>query len=110
MLFRSAEGEAGRIAAKVRLRLEAEGLDADALRRRVAEEPGDLDARWGLATALAGAEDHEGALGELLEIVRRNRRYRDDGARKEMLRIFEVVGARSAIADRWRDRLAKALY
>ena len=46
----------------------------------------------------------------LLELVKRDRTYRDDGARKAMLGIFEVVGTRSELADSWRKKLAMELY
>ena len=36
--------------------------------------------------------------------------FRDDGARKEMVRIFDAIGARSPTSDRWRSRLATILY
>lgn len=110
LLPEGADGEAGRIAGRVRSRLDAQGLDRVALEARIAANPGDLEARWDLARALAAVEDYEGALAHLLEIVKRSRKFRDDAARKEMLRLFEVVGARSPLADRWRDQLAHALF
>ena len=33
-----------------------------------------------------------------------------DEARKAMLEVFETVGARSELADRYRERMARALY
>ncbi len=95
---------------KLALKLEAAGADTAALAAAVAADPADLDARWALAHALAATGDFDGALGHLLAIVQRDRKYRDDGGRKAMLRLFEVVGPRTPVADRWRDRLAMTLY
>lgn len=95
---------------RLALKLDAGGVDEANLAAAVARDPEDLDARWELAHALAAHERHEEALGHLLEIVRRNRKYRDDGARKAMLGIFDVVGPRSELADAWRSRLAEELY
>ncbi|MCB9686697.1 MAG: tetratricopeptide repeat protein [Alphaproteobacteria bacterium] len=92
------------------LTLDAGGVDEAQLAATLAERPDDLDARWELAHALATHERHDEALGHLLEIVRRDRKYRDDGARKAMLGIFDVIGARSELADTWRSRLAEELY
>lgn len=95
--------------ARLAFRLEA-ARPIDCLAGIVDANPDDLDARWELAHALAGREDWEGALEHLLVLVRRNRRYRDDGARKAMLAIFDVVGVRSPMADTWRSALARVLY
>jgi len=56
------------------------------------------------------ATRYEDALGHLLEVVRRDRAFREDGARKLMIDIFEKVGARSPVVDAWREKLARVLY
>jgi putative thioredoxin len=94
----------------LQLSLEAGGADIDALQAAVAAQPDDPDARWQLAHALAARGDHDAALGHLLALVQRDRAYRDDGARKAMLAIFEAAGARSPVSEKWRQKLAMTLY
>ena len=90
------------------LSLEAAGVSETALRERLASDPEDLDARWDLAHRRASHEAYGEALEHLMHIVRRDRSYRDDGARKAMLGVFDVIG-RSAESDRWRDELMREL-
>ena len=70
----------------------------------------ELDQKWVRAHQLAADAKWEDALAILLEIVKADRKYRDDGARKAMLMIFDAVGVRSDIADRWRDKLSQTIY
>ncbi len=70
---------------------EAFGGEAAAL-AAAQREPGDLDARWALASAYAARGDFARALAEFLELVSRSRKYREDGARLAMLAIFEQLG------------------
>lgn len=56
------------------------------------------------------AEDYETALTHLLEIVRDDRRYRNDGARKAMLTVFDLLGDDHALTKTYRKQLTMALY
>jgi putative thioredoxin len=101
--------DAERLAAELRTRAAGNGDEAS-LRARVAAHPDDLDARLTLGRLLAAAGRYEDALGDLLEVVRRDPRFADDGARKAMLDVFEVLGARHPVTERYRGELAKALF
>lgn len=83
---------------------------AEELQQRIARDSGDLEARLALANVHAAKEDYPAALEELLEIVRRDRAFRDDIARKTMLQIFNVLGSRSDIVSEYRRRLSSAMY
>ncbi len=106
-----AELHSSRIAA---VRLHA-GAPADAdvgtLRREVEADPTDGEARVALARGLAGAGEYAAALEELLEVVRRfHRKGPGEEARAFMVQLFDVVGARSELADAYRTRLSRELY
>jgi putative thioredoxin len=101
--------DAERLAAELRTRADATG-DEPTLRAQVRTDPGDLDARLELGRVLAAKGRYEEALGELLEVVRRDPRHADDAARKAMLDVFEVLGPRHELAERFRAQLAQALY
>ena len=101
--------EAERLAAELRTRADAVGDEA-ALRARVTANPGDLDARLRLGRLLAARGQYVDALPELLEVVRRDPRFADDAARRAMLDVFEVLGPRDALTERYRGALAQALF
>jgi putative thioredoxin len=102
-------GEADRLIA--RLQLQAQGSqDEAALRRKLEAEPNNLDARFDLAQSLAAHENYEAALAEFLTILKTDRSFRDDGARKAMIQVFDVIGPDHPLTDKYRSELAKALF
>ncbi|MER3545450.1 MAG: thioredoxin [Chloroflexota bacterium] len=91
--------------------LEARDLEEEHISRlRLAGAPDNLEARWALATRLAAQRHYREALEHYLEIARRDRKYRDDGARKAMLAIFEILGPDSPLTKEYQARLANVLY
>ena len=101
--------EADRLIA--RLNLQAGGTANEAaLREKVKVEPNNIAARFELAQALAGAEKYEEALNEFLTIVKTDREFQDDGARKAIIQIFEVLGPDDPLTDKYRSELAKVLF
>ena len=101
--------EADRLIARLKLHGGAT-QDLTALRAKVDAEPKNLDARFELAQALAGAEKYQEALAELLVIVKTDRSFQDDGGRKAMVQIFEVLGSEDPLTDQYRSELAKVLF
>lgn len=82
-------------ALQARLKLAAAGAGADPaeLAARIDANPRDLDARLQLANSLALARDYRPALEQLLEIVRLDRKWQDEAARKVMLDLFTLLGS-----------------
>jgi putative thioredoxin len=79
--------------ARLKLATSGSGADPAALKNRIAADGNDLDARLQLANALALRQDYRAALEQLLEIVRRDRKWQDEAARKAMLDLFTLLGA-----------------
>lgn len=89
------------------------GADPKALAARVASDPTDLGARLELAQVLALREDYRPAFDQLLEIVQRDRSFRDDVGRKTMLTLFQMLATRpeaQELVREYRSTLARMLH
>jgi putative thioredoxin len=73
-----------------------------------AEHP--LDESFFLAVRQTLAEDYEAALTGFLEIVGRDRKYRNDGARKAMIMVFNLMGDSNPLTKQYRRKLTSTLY
>jgi putative thioredoxin len=84
--------------------------DVTALRSALARDPADAAARHALAAHHALAGDYATALTEWLELMRRNRRYGDDLARRSLLAAFDVLGEGHELVVSCRRKLASLLH
>ncbi|MSQ60667.1 MAG: thioredoxin [Betaproteobacteria bacterium] len=84
--------------------------DTESLRARVAANPADLESRFNLANQLVMKQEFEPALDHLLEIVQRDRNFRDDIGRKTMLSLFSLITDRGDLVRRYRQALAAAIH
>jgi putative thioredoxin len=76
---------------------------------RLAADPADSEARYGLAVHQVLAGEYEAALETLLALMRSDRGYGDDAARKGMVMIFDLLGEH-ALVQTYRGKLARLLY
>lgn len=102
--YRAAEAE---LALKERA---AAAGDAEQLNARVAANPADLGARFDLALVLDGRGAREAAIDQLLEIIRRDRKWNDDAARKHLLTLFDAMGPADPRTLAGRRRLSSILF
>jgi putative thioredoxin len=84
--------------------------DAESLRAKLAADPNDSQSRFDLAVALNAKGDRQGALDELLTIIRKDRAFNDDAARKELLQLFDAWGASDPATISGRQRLSSLLF
>jgi putative thioredoxin len=84
--------------------------DLGDLLRRVETDPADHQARFDLALALNAHGRREDAMNHLLEIVRRDRNWNDDGARKQLVQLFEAWGPTDEMTVAGRRRLSSILF
>ncbi|GAB1393440.1 thioredoxin [Rhodocyclaceae bacterium] len=78
-------------------------VDIEALRVQLATDANQHEARLQLANALAVQQDYRGALENLIEIVRRDRKWNDEAARKAMLNLFTLLAAQPQYDDLVRE-------
>lgn len=85
--------------------------DLAGLEARITEDPSDHQARFDLAVALgSSAARRQEAVDQLIEIVRRDREWNEDGARKQLLQFFEAWGHKDPATAYGRRRLSAVLF
>jgi putative thioredoxin len=83
---------------------------AEILERRILLDEGDLQARLELAELCIARRQFEGALAQLLEIVKRDRAFGDDIGRRKMLEVFEIAASEEALVGDYRAKLSLELF
>jgi putative thioredoxin len=84
--------------------------DIETLRAKLHADPNDAQSRFDLALALNAKGDRQGALEELLTIVRKNRAFNDDAARKQLLQLFDAWGPSDPATVTGRQKLSSLLF
>jgi putative thioredoxin len=80
------------------------------LEEKVAADPLNHQARFDLAVALNAKGKREDAVKHLIEVVKRDRKWNDDGARKQLVQFFEAWGATDPATVEGRKRLSSILF
>jgi putative thioredoxin len=101
------------IAAKAALDLAEQAADvgdSSELTQRIVANPDDYQARFDFATLLNAKNQREEAAAELLEIIKRDRAWEDDGARKQLLQFFDAWGPADPATIGARKKLSLLLF
>ncbi|MGX7705797.1 thioredoxin [Methylobacterium sp. Gmos1] len=84
--------------------------DLAGFQRRIEADPADYQARFDLALGLNAKGQQQEAVDQLIEIVRRDRTWNDDGARKQLLQLFEAWGPMDPMTIRGRRKLSTLMF
>ena len=101
------------IAAKAALDLAEQAAavgDSSELEQRIAANPEDHQARFDFAILLNAQNRREEAAAELLTIIKRDRAWNDDGARKQLLQFFDAWGPMDPATVSARKKLSTLLF
>jgi len=90
-------------------RKSAEGPGEKALTQTLAADPADHETRAALAALYAARKDYRAAMDELLEILRREKDWKDGEAKKRLLALFNLAED-PELASEYRKKLARAIY
>jgi putative thioredoxin len=100
---------AARAALEIAEQAKSVGPIAD-LERKVAADPLDHQARFDLAVALNSKGRRQEAVDQLIDIVKRDRKWNDDGARKQLVQFFDAWGPTDEATVEGRKRLSSVLF
>lgn len=84
--------------------------EADELLAALEKDENNHQARFDLAMALYGQGQNEAAIDALLELFKRNRKWNDEAARNQLLKIFEALGPTDPLTMDGRKRLSTMLF
>jgi putative thioredoxin len=100
------------VALKSQITIKQQSRDAPAeseLVERIKQNPADLEARMHLANQLVAQQQFEAAVEQLFEIIRQDRTYQDEYARKTLVTLFELLGAQDPRVREYRRQLSRLL-
>lgn len=88
----------------------AHAPEENELGARLAANPADHEARLALAGRFAAQRRYREAMDALLEIVQRDKTWRDGEARKQLLALLELAAGDRALVSEYRRKLASMLH
>lgn len=101
------------ISAKAALDLALNPVDTSGvakLEQAIARNPDDFDARSELATLLNASGDRTEATDHLIHIIKKDRTWNDDAARKQLVQLFEAWGPKDEATLAGRRKLSTVLF
>jgi putative thioredoxin len=84
--------------------------DEASLLANIEKDPADCETRYQLSSFYITQARYSEALDQLLEIMKRDRKYGDDAGRKGMLKVFDMLGGQGELVSRYRQKMAALLY
>ena len=87
-----------------------QSLSAGKLKARLEQNADDHEARFELATALFGAGEREAAIDELLTLFKRDRKWDEEAARRQLVKFFEAMGPTDPLTVSARRRLSALMF
>lgn len=84
--------------------------DPQVLEQQVASHPEDCESRHQLSTVYLAQGEFAKALEQLYQIMQIDRSYKDDIGRKNMLKVFDMLGNSGELVSTYRKKLAAMLY
>ena len=88
----------------------ADSGELDELKAKLDKNPDDLDTRYKLGMALFAGGRQEDAIDEMIEIIRRDKEWEEEKARKQLLDFFEALGHSNPITAKGRRKLSSVLF
>jgi putative thioredoxin len=113
MIPESKHGDAAVAAARAAVELAEQATSLEPineLEQKVTANPLDHQSRFDLALALNASGRRKEALDHLIEITRRDRKWNDDGARKQLVQLFDAWGPNDETTIEGRKRLSSILF
>lgn len=86
------------------------GADETSLLANIENDPADCESRYQLSSYYITQARYQDALDQLLEIMKRDRKYGDDAGRKGMIKVFDMLGGTGELVSRYRQKMASLLY
>ncbi|MEX2450565.1 MAG: thioredoxin [Rhodospirillales bacterium] len=90
--------------------LSSDAGDVQELRAKLAQDENDHQTRLDLAIALYSSGDNQAAIDELLALIKRDRAWNDEAARKQLVKIFEALGPANPLTVDARRKLSSLLF
>ena len=106
-------GNANIISARAALDLLLNPVDTSGISKleaAIAANPNDYEARLELANLLNGTGKREEAIDQLVYVIKKDRTFKDDGARKQLVSYFEAWGPKDEATLIGRRKLSSVLF
>lgn len=103
--------EVKKILAQIKLAEQLKDLgDPQELEKRINDNPDDLDALLQMSQYLTAAENYEAAITLLMQIMKKDRGFKDDAGRKGLIELFDMLGGDNPLVQTYRRKMFTLLH